>query len=864
MPLVVLPRLATRSRRRTSAPSFPWEAREVAVRGVVQGVGFRPFVHRLADRYDLAGWVRNESGAVRIRIEGPSRELDSFTAALQTELPPLARIDGCSSSSVEPDGLRAFQVIESDTRAVGRLPVSPDVATCDRCEAELRDPQNPRHRYPFITCTDCGPRFTVIEEMPYDRVRTTMRAFRQCPSCTAEYETAADRRYHSETNSCPICGPTVWLRTLDASGEPGRGAEGARVGRPQSDHDAVVAAARLLRAGRIVALRGLGGFHLAVRADDEAAVARLRLRKAREAKPLALMVGRLVDVGRLARVSEAEAEQLLSSRRPIVVLRSKEDCGLAPSVAPGLDSVGVMLPYTPLHHLLLEAMGRIPLVMTSGNVTDEPIAIGNQEALDRLSGIADAFLLHDREIVARYDDSVLRVADHGPVMLRRARGFAPMPLTLPVRSPDAILAMGPHLKNTFTLAEGSDAFVSQHIGDLDSLESQEHFTDARTRFELLFHVEPRWVVRDLHPGYLSTDMAERSGLAELAPVQHHHAHVAAVMGEHGVTDPVLGLAFDGTGYGTDGRVWGCELLVADLVDFRRVGHLRYAPLPGADKAVRSPWRSLLGYASLDPLGGETGSGDEAGSDDDARSGAGLGGGSDAVASWAVDALGDVDPEELEIAVRQIRRSLNAPEASSLGRLFDAAAALLGIRLENAYEGQAAMELEAAAGDLEGRELPFPVRPEEPGGPGVSREEGQEDSVLVLDPVPLLDALAEGLRSGRDVPELAADFHETVAAATAELAVDLSRDAGVDRVALAGGCFQNVRLLDSVAGRLEGAGLEVLLPRELSPNDGAVSYGQAVVAAARLAAEPPDPTGAGVRGDPHDGLDHELSTRTERS
>lgn len=800
MSLVILPRLAARSHRRTSVSSLPWEAREVAVRGVVQGVGFRPFVHRLADRYDLAGWVRNESGAVRIRIEGPSRELDAFTEALQTELPPLARIDGCSSSGVEPDGLRSFQVIESETRGVGRLPVSPDVATCDRCEAELRDPQNPRYRYPFITCTDCGPRFTVIEAMPYDRVRTTMRPFRQCPSCTAEYETAADRRYHSETNSCPICGPTVWLRTSDGSPDfESRAAGAAEAGRQPSGHDAIVAAARLLRDGRIVALRGLGGFHLAVRADDEAAVARLRHRKAREAKPLALMVRHLADVRCLARVSDSEAELLRSSRRPIVVLRSKEDCGLAPSIAPGLDSVGVMLPYTPLHHLLLDAVGPIPLVMTSGNVTDEPIAIGNQEAMERLSEIADAFLLHDREIVARYDDSLLRVAGCGPVMLRRARGFAPMPLTLPVGSADAILAVGPHLKNTFTLAEGSDAFVSQHIGDLDSLESQEHFTDARRRFERLFNVEPRWVVRDLHPGYLSTDIAERSGLEELPPVQHHHAHVAAVMGEHGVTDPVLGLAFDGTGYGTDGTVWGCELLVADLVDFRRVAHLRYAPLPGADKAVRSPWRSLLGYASLDPHDGGEG-----------------------IAPWAAGALAAVDPEELRIAGAQIRRAVNTPEASSLGRLFDAAAALLGIRRDSAYEGQAAMELEAAAGDREGRVLPFPLR------------RGARGSVPALDPVPLLAALAGGLRSGRSVPELAADFHETVAAATAELAADLSRDAGVGAVALAGGCFQNVRLLDSVVGRLERAGLEVLLPRELSPNDGAVSYGQAVVAAARLA------------------------------
>jgi hydrogenase maturation protein HypF len=465
--------------------------------------------------------------------------------------------------------------------------------------------------------------------------------------------------------------------------------------------------------------------------------------------------------------------------------------------------------------------------MTSGNVSDEPIAIGNDEARLRLARVADAFLLHDREIVARYDDSVLRVADSGPVMLRRARGYAPMPLTLPVGTEDAILAVGPHLKNTFTLAQGTDAFVSQHIGDLDSLESQEHFADARRRFELLFNLEPRRVVRDLHPGYLSTDIAERSGLEELQPVQHHHAHIAAVLGEHGVTDPVLGLAFDGTGYGTDGKVWGCELLLADLLDFRRMAHLRYAPLPGADEAVRTPWRSLLGYASLPPL--------REGHSDDGEVSPEAQREEDVLPPWVADALAAVDPEELRVATRQIQRSLNTPDASSLGRLFDAAAALLGIRRVNAYEGQAAMELEASAGDAEGRVLAFPVRSDGP------------DGVPVLDPVPLLTALADGLRSGRSVSELAADFHETVAVATAGLAAALCAEVDVGVVALGGGCFQNVRLLDAVARRLEEAGLDVLLPQELSPNDGAVSYGQAVVAAARLAAHPetgadgPDPT-----------------------
>lgn len=764
------------------------EAVEITMGGIVQGVGFRPFVHRLALRYGLAGWVRNEAGAVRIRAEGPARLLDCFSSGLRTELPPLARIDSFTVRPVASDGLRAFRVVESDTTASGRLPVSPDVAICAACERELRDPADPRFRYAFITCTDCGPRFTVIEEMPYDRVRTTMRAFRQCPACLAEYEAPADRRYHSETNSCPVCGPRVWLE------EPG-GREGP------SGQSAIEGAGRRLFEGKIVAVRGLGGFHLAVRADDEAAVARLRMRKARDAKPLAVMVRTVVEARRIARVSDAEAAKLRSAERPIVVLRRRDGSGLAFGVAPGLDSVGVMLAYTPLHHLLLDEVEGLPLVMTSGNVCDEPIATGNDEARRRLAEIADAFLLHDREIVARYDDSVLRVSKGGPIMLRRSRGYAPMPLALPVAVEGGLLAVGPHLKNTFTLAEGADAYVSQHIGDLETLETRAHFDDALGRFETLFRIEPRWVVRDLHPGYMSTHIAEASRLEELEPVQHHHAHVAAVLGEHGQSGPVLGLAFDGTGYGSDGKVWGCELLVADLVGFRRAGHLRYTPLPGGDRAARAPWRSLLGYVSLDG------------------------------ATWAGDALAGVDPTELEVATRQIERGLNAPLASSLGRLFDAAAAVLGIRLESRYEGQAAMELEAAAGRIPGRVLPFPVRRD-----GVAPANGNGHAVDILDPVPLLRALAEGRREGRSVGELAADFHETVAAASADLAADICRRNRLDAVALGGGCFQNVRLSDAVTERLSARDVTVLRPRILSPNDGAVSYGQAVVAAARLARE----------------------------
>jgi len=798
----------------TRSAEPPARAVEFEVAGVVQGVGFRPFVHRLALRFGLVGWVRNESGAVRIRVEGRPGDLDGFGSALQAELPPLARVDRCLARDVDAVGATSFVVIPSDLSPTGRLPVAPDVATCAACQAELRDAENPRHGYPFITCTDCGPRFTVIEEMPYDRARTTMRAFAQCPECLAEYGSPTDRRYHSETNSCPTCGPSVWLEVPERSnsGADGddAGASASRLGSVRGGA-AIAAVADVLLSGRIVAIRGLGGFHLAARADDEAAVQRLRLRKGREAKPLAVMVSSTTEATRLAHVDENERRLLESPQRPIVVVKIRVGSGLAQGVAPGLDSVGLMLAYTPLHHLLLDAVGGVPLVMTSGNASDEPIAIGNDEALERLAPIADAFLLHDREIVARYDDSVLRVSEAGTIVIRRARGYAPMPLPLPIPAPEGILAVGPHLKNTFTLAQGTDAFVSQHIGDLESIESLAHFEDARDRYETLFHLEPTHVVRDLHTGYLSTAIAERSGLNPLPPVQHHHAHVAAVMGEHGVRCPVLGLTFDGTGYGTDGCVWGCEFLIADLAGFRRVGRLRYAPLPGGDRAARQPWRSLLGYASLDPDPVE-----DEGSGRERQRVVPL-----AIPRWARPALEAVDAEEVRIATRQIERSLNAPRASSLGRLFDAAAALLGIRLESAYEGQAAMELETLAASRPGRRLPFPARTDEVG-------------MQVLDPVPLLQAMAAHRLGGRSVGALAADFHETIAAASADLAVELCRNAELDTVALGGGCFQNVRLTDGVTRRLTEAGLRVLRARSLSPNDGAVSYGQAVVAAARLA------------------------------
>lgn len=777
----------------------PTIAVRLRVSGLVQGVGFRPFVHRLAIRHGVNGWVRNTSGRVEIHAEGDIEAVDAFASALRSDAPVLARIDGVVCEVAESEAPEGFVVAASVTSASERQPVSPDVATCDACLAELADPTNRRFRYPFITCTDCGPRFTVIESMPYDRERTSMRRFAQCPACLAEYRAPGDRRYHSETNSCAVCGPRLWLVTPAGEEVPG--------------NDPIATAAGQLRAGRIVALRGLGGFHLAVDATSQAAVARLRERKHREAKPLAAMVNSLESLAHLGfTASEPERELLQSTARPIVLLRATGSgiAGtgpLAPNVAPGLAHAGVMLPYTPVHHLLLAAAGR-PLVMTSGNLSDEPIATGNEEGLARLGGIADAFLLHDREIVARYDDSVLRVVDGAPVFLRRARGYAPMPVALPFEAPRALLAVGPHLKNTFALVHGRHAYVSQHVGDLENLETVEHWTASLERFKALFHVSPELVVHDLHPGYLSTRMAIEAGLRVLPPVQHHHAHVAAVMAEHGQAGGVIGVAFDGTGYGDDGATWGSEIMLADLTGYRRLAHLRYAPLPGGDAAARAPWRVAAGYLAGAPEAG-------------------------AAMARATDGIA---PLLVGLVRQQLERRVNAPMASSMGRLFDAAAAILGLRRDARYEGEAAMALEAVAGDHPGSVLPFCLT-------------GVAGGVRELDPLPLLVTLGERAAAGEAVESLAASFHDTIVHATAELVRHAVDETGCRIVALGGGCFQNARLLSGLRRRLESMECIVLVPRLLSPNDGAISYGQAAVAVARMAAAPSRAVGADETAEP---------------
>ncbi|HVX38224.1 MAG TPA: carbamoyltransferase HypF [Gemmatimonadaceae bacterium] len=760
----------------------------IHVTGVVQGVGFRPFVYRLAERHGLAGWVRNESGNVEISVAGAPDAIDRFVADLRDEAPPLARIDDLAAESADAEDTlavdEAFRILESVSVEGRRQPVPADVGLCPACERELFDPANRRYRYPFITCTDCGPRYTVIESLPYDRERTTMRRFPQCPTCLREYQTPGDRRHHSETNSCPTCGPMLWARLPGESLDPPA----------RSDPSARLAgslAESFLRGGGVVAIRGIGGFHLAVDATNERAVQRLRERKHRDAKPLAVMVRTLDDARAIAAVEENEAALLVSRERPIVLLRARQPSCIAASVAPGLTTIGVMLAYTPLHHLLLDAVRR-PLVMTSGNRSEEPIAASIADAAARLDDIADVFLLHDREIESPVDDSVARVTPAGTTMLRRARGYAPIPVKLPRGTDRAILAVGGHLKSTFTLATGSEAFVSPHLGDLDSLETLEHFRRTVDRYLRLFRIVPDVVVRDLHGGYLSTRLADELDALDRVVVQHHHAHVAAVLGEHAHAGRVIGVAFDGTGQGDDGTVWGAEFLLADQASYTRVAHLRCAPLPGGDLAVRSPWRSALGYLSLEP----------------------------SMAATFTDAFAGVDERERQAAERQIALHINAPLASSMGRLFDAAAAVLGVCRHSRFEGDAAMRLEALAGTRAAEPLPFP--------------RGYDAHGLAqLDPLPLFAALAERRARGESLEALAAGFHEAVASATAELTEELCTEAGVAVVALGGGSFQNARLHASLRDRLASRGLTVLSPIHLPANDGGLSYGQAVVAAARL-------------------------------
>jgi len=781
-------------------------ARRILVEGVVQGVGFRPFVWRLATELRLAGRVRNAAGRVEIDAVGSAGALDAFVRRLRSDAPPRARVERVTVTPLATDDPQAhglpipFAIDESVAATTADRLFPPDIATCDDCLRELRDPADRRHRYPFTNCTNCGPRATIIEALPYDRAQTTMRPFPLCAACDAEYRDPANRRFHAEPVACPACGPTLAWRPTGAPAATAAG-EGA-----------MAAAVEALLAGRIVAVKGLGGYHLACDATDDDAVHRLRDRKRRWAKPFAVMVRDLAAARDLCRVGALERRLLEAPARPIVLLEARRDGtpALAPSVATGNRRLGVFLPYTPLHHLLLAAVDQ-PLVLTSGNLTDEPLATDDQDALARLGGLADGFLAHDREIRARYDDTVTRVVARRESVVRRARGYAPEPLPLPVATPVPMLAVGAELKHTFTLARGARAHVAPHNGDLEDLATHRAFTDGLAHLSRLLALEPEVAVHDLHPEYLSTKLArERFPAGKRIAVQHHHAHVASCAAEHGITGPFLGVAYDGLGMGDDGTFWGGELLLADLGSYRRLARFGRAPMPGGALAVRKPYRMALGYL----LGAEA-IGDGA---------PGMG----PVDDLAAPFLARLDPREVALVRTQVARGLNAPVASSAGRLFDAAAALLGIRDVAEFEAQAAIDLELAAGDR--RSAPLPWRLD------------RVDGLLVYDPRPTLAALLDGRSGGRTAPRLAAGFQAAIADVTTAMLHDARERTGVRTVCLSGGVFQNRRLAADLLRGLASDGFEVFINRQVPVNDGGVSYGQAAVAAARLAQDP----GAGSR------------------
>ncbi|MDT8904051.1 carbamoyltransferase HypF [Anaeroselena agilis] len=742
----------------------------IEITGIVQGVGFRPFVHNLARRSAIAGWVANDGRGVVIEAEGEQPAVAAFLAALRTEAPPLAVIDAIRTGALTPAGDKEFAILASDPAAARLALISPDVATCADCRAEIADPADRRYRYPFTNCTNCGPRYTIIEDVPYDRVRTTMAAFKMCPACRSEYEDPADRRFHAQPNACPVCGPAY--RLLDRDGRPLPG-------------DPLAEARRLVAAGKVAAIKGIGGYHLACNALDAEAVAALRSRKVREDKPFAVMAGSLEAIRARCRVDAAEEELLAGTARPIVLLAKGPGYDLAAAVAPGNPYVGMMLPYAPVHWLLL-APGDV-WVMTSGNTSDEPIAFEDDDALARLAGIADFFLAHNRPIRCRADDSVARVFAGRPYILRRSRGFAPAPVRLNAPGP-AVLACGGELKNAFCLTRGDLAFMSAHVGDLENMATYNAYTDAIAHYQRLFDVVPEVVAHDLHPEYLATKYAMECGLPRVG-VQHHHAHIAAVLAEHGESGPAIGVAFDGTGYGDDGRLWGGEFLLADLKGYTRLAQLAYMPLPGGARAIREPWR--LAARMLYEL-------------------------------YGADFVNkDIPftrtlPAGWELMLDAAAKGLNAPLSSGAGRLFDTAAALLGIRGTINYEGQAAVELELAAAGRRGRVLPYDVTAGEP---------------AVVDFRPAFAALADALGRGTPPALLAADFHATLADAVASVVRRLAAASGVRKVALSGGVFQNVTLLGQVVGLLE-KDFTVLLHRRVPANDGGLALGQAAVAIER--------------------------------
>ena len=798
----------------------------IEVTGIVQGVGFRPFVYNLAEKHRLGGYVLNSPDGVVIEVEGEKKAIEEFIFDLEHNAPPLSRIVEINRTAIEknhrhndvPLLYRGFEIRDSVHEGQPVTLIPPDVCICGDCLKELFDSGDRRYLYPFINCTNCGPRFTIIRDLPYDRPFTTMSSFTMCPDCRAEYDNPRDRRFHAQPNACPVCGPRVEL--IGSDGNPMTG-------------DPVVTAINLLRSGKVVAVKGLGGFHLAVDASNNEAVLRLRHLKHREEKPLAIMVGTSSIAGSLVQLDYAEEQILIGRERPILLAPRKDGATVADAVAPGNAYLGIMLPYTPLHYMLFfhpaaggnYAAGKpvfSALVMTSGNISEEPICRDNEEALERLSGIADAFLVHNRDIHVRSDDSVVNIVGADASFIRRSRGYVPVPVFLREKLP-SVLALGAELKNTICITEGRRAFSSQHIGDLENITTLDFFREAVEHFKKILELEPCIFAYDLHPGYLSTKyfMQMKDELRGedygAVGVQHHHAHIASVLAEHGSNDRVIGFSLDGTGYGLDSTVWGGEILLCTPYNFSRIAHLDYVPLPGGESAIRQPWRMAFAYLR-----------EAWGSD------------------WKklnLPCLKQVSSYDLEVLDNACISGLNCLQTSSLGRLFDAVASILDICHVSSFEGQAAIMLEMfAAQEHEGQELPFSIRPKEP-------ERLDDYPVLrgnlknlelpaipsaadgfVIDYKPLLRSIAEGMLRGRAQSELALDFHVTLIASLVKAAELVRNFTGVNTVALSGGCMQNRILSEHLPARLREKGFEILTNCLVPPNDGGISLGQAYIAA----------------------------------
>jgi len=747
----------------------------IIITGLVQGVGFRPFIYRAAKKHNLSGWVKNATDGVHIEVEGHPKDIEGFVTAVPMEKPVHAEINTLVIEEIPDTGETGFTIAESGLSTLDVPVVTPDMATCPECIREIGTPGNRRFQYPFTNCTHCGPRYTIIRQTPYDRRTTTMNAFPMCRECQSEFDDPTDRRFHAQPNACPVCGP--FFQLTDNKGETLSCPDGIGIFEETK---------RLVKSGMIVAIKGLGGFHLACDAKNEAAVARLRQRKLREDKPFAIMAGSIAAVKERCLLSSVEEALLSGSIRPILLLDKAAGYDLADSAAPANPRIGVMLPYTPAHELLI---GPEDIwVMTSGNISDEPIAYTNDEALVRLSGIADCFLFHNRDIHRRADDSVVRIFQDSPYIFRRSRGYTPLPVRLG-HAAVPVLACGGELKNTFCLTHGHQAFVSAHIGDLENLSTYQYFIDSINHYENLLNIRPEVIAYDLHPEYLSTKYAKSINLPQIG-IQHHHAHTVSVMAEYGLYERVIGVSFDGTGYGTDGAIWGGEFLIADCREFSRAAHFRYLPMPGASKAIKQPWR--LAAWILCELYGEN------------------------FIEKPIPFVGCLPPEWPTV-IKAARQGINTPLTSSAGRLFDAAAALLSIRQSINYEGQAAVDLELAAGKCKGKILPYEILE------GTSRQ---------LNLLPAFAALVDLQCRGEDIGFLAASFHTTLAHATADMLKRIQADTAIRKVALSGGVFQNLRLLSELTGLLEENQFAVFRHCQVPTNDGGLSLGQAVIASER--------------------------------